>query len=292
MMSGPKKAALIIVLIVGLVVVMNAAFTIDETKQAIITQFGKYIRSIQEPGLYYRIPFVQTLHVFEKRVLTQDASAVEYITLDKKRVLVDHVSRWIIEDPLEFYTSVRTEAAALARLDDVLVARLREEIAKHNFVGFIREEREAIVATVSKEAHEQAKRFGIRVIDVRIKRADLPREVQASVYARMEAERQRIAMRYRAEGEQLSQEIRAETDKEREIILARAYQEQMKLTGEGDGRATDIYAASFEKDPEFYAFLRRLETYEKVFEEKTTILLDTEAELLKYFASPRMPAKK
>jgi modulator of FtsH protease HflC len=214
---------------------------------------------------------------------------VEYITLDKKRVLVDHVSRWIIEDPLEFYRSVRTEAAALARLDDVLVARLREEIAKHNFIGFIREEREAIVATVAKEAHEQAKRFGIRVIDVRIKRADLPREVQASVYARMEAERQRIAMRYRAEGEQRSQEIRAETDKEREIILARAYQEQMKLTGEGDARATDIYASSFEKDPEFYAFLRRLETYEKVFEEKTTILLDTEAELLKYFASPKMP---
>lgn len=289
MMGGPKKAALVIVLIVGLVVVMNASFTIDETQQAIITQFGKYIRSIQEPGLHFRIPFVQTLHVFERRVLTQDASAVEYITLDKKRVLVDHVSRWIIEDPLEFYRSVRTEAAALARLDDVLVARLREEIARHNFIGFIREERESIVETVSKEAHEQAKRFGIRVIDVRIKRADLPREVQASVYARMEAERQRIAMRYRAEGEQRSQEIRAETDKEREIILARAYQEQMKLTGEGDGRATDIYAASFEKDPEFYAFLRRLETYEKVFEEKTTILLDTDAELLKYFASPRMP---
>jgi modulator of FtsH protease HflC len=144
---------------------------------------------------------------------------------------------------------------------------------------------------VSKEAHEQARRFGIRVIDVRIKRADLPREVQASVYARMEAERQRIAMRYRAEGEQLSQEIRAETDKEREIILARAYQEQMKLTGEGDAQATDIYASSFEKDPEFYAFLRRLETYEKVFEGNTTILLDTEAELLKYFASPRVPAK-
>ena len=287
-MGGPKKVAVVIVLIVGLLVAMNASFTVDETQQAIITQFGKYIRTIQEPGLYFRIPFVQTLHVFEKRVLTQDATAVEYITLDKKRVLVDHVSRWIIEDPLEFYRSVRTEAAALARLDDVLVARLREEIAKHNFIGFIREERETIVATVAKEAHEQAKRFGIRVIDVRIKRADLPREVQASVYARMEAERQRIAMRYRAEGEQRSQEIRAETDKEREIILARAYQEQMKLTGEGDARATDIYAASFEKNPEFYSFLRRLETYEKVFEEKTTILLDTEAELLKYFASPKM----
>jgi membrane protease subunit HflC len=287
-MGGPKKVAVVIVLIVGLLVAMNASFTVDETQQAIITQFGKYIRTIQEPGLYFRIPFVQTLHVFEKRVLTQDATAVEYITLDKKRVLVDHVSRWIIEDPLEFYRSVRTEAAALARLDDVLVARLREEIAKHNFIGFIREERETIVATVAKEAHEQAKRFGIRVIDVRIKRADLPREVQASVYARMEAERQRIAMRYRAEGEQRSQEIQAETDKEREIILAKAYQEQMKLTGEGDARATDIYAASFEKNPEFYSFLRRLETYEKVFEEKTTILLDTEAELLKYFTSPRM----
>ena len=242
--------------------------------------------------MYFKIPIIQTLQLFEKRVLTTDAlAAVEYITLDKKRVVVDHVSRWKIEDPLEFYRSVRTEVGALARLEDILVARLRQEIAKHPFIGFIREEREKIVETVAKDAHEQAKRFGIKIIDVRIKRADLPKEVQASVYARMQAERHRIAKRYRAEGEQRSREIKAETDKEKEIILAKAYQQQMKLFGEGDGRATDIYASSYEQDAEFYSFLRRLQTYEKLFEGKTTILLESDSELLKYFRNPREPSK-
>jgi membrane protease subunit HflC len=143
----------------------------------------------------------------------------------------------------------------------------------------------------AKDAHEQAKRFGIKIIDVRIKRADLPKEVQASVYARMQAERHRIAKRYRAEGEQRSREIKAETDKEKEIILAKAYQQQMKLFGEGDGRATEIFASSYEQDMEFYSFLRRLQSYEKLFEGKTTILLEADSELLKYFRSPRVPSK-
>lgn len=290
-MKRGKRLSIVILVLIGLFFLSSATFTIDEKEQAIITQFGKYIRTIREPGLHFKIPIIQTLHLFEKRVLTTDAMAVEYITLDKKRVVVDHVSRWMIEDPLEFYRSVRTEAGAIARLEEILVARLRQEIAKHTFIGFIREEREKIVETVGKEAHELAKRFGIKVIDVRIKRADLPKEVQASVYARMQAERQRIAKRYRAEGEQRSREIRAETDKEKEIILAKAYQQQMKLYGEGDARATEIFASAYEQDPEFYSFLRRLQTYEKLFEGKTTILLESDSELLKYFKSPRLSSK-
>jgi len=290
-MNGKKRMAIVVLIFIGLLLVSGAAFTIDEKEQAIITQFGKYVRTIKEPGLNFKIPFIQTLNLFDKRVLTTDAIAVEYITLDKKRVVVDHVSRWKIEDPLEFYRSVRTEAGALARLEDILVARLRQEIAKHPFIGFIREEREKIVETVAKDAHEQAKRFGIKIIDVRIKRADLPKEVQASVYARMQAERHRIAKRYRAEGEQRSKEIKAETDKEKEIILAKAYSQQMKLFGEGDGRATEIYISSFEQDTEFYSFLRRLQTYEQLFEGKTTILLESDSELLKYFKSPRISGK-
>jgi len=291
MMSGKKRMAIVVLIFIGLLLVSGAAFTIDEKEQAIITQFGKYVRTIKEPGLHFKIPFIQTLNLFDKRVLTTDAIAVEYITLDKKRVVVDHVSRWKIEDPLEFYRSVRSEAGALARLEDILVARLRQEIAKHPFIGFIREEREKIVETVAKDAHEQAKRFGIKIIDVRIKRADLPKEVQASVYARMQAERHRIAKRYRAEGEQKSREIKAETDKEKEIILAKAYSQQMKLFGEGDGRATEIYISSYEQDIEFYSFLRRLQTYEQLFEGKTTILLESDSELLKYFRSPRISGK-
>src|SRR4030043_417234 len=290
-MGGAKRFITIISIFVGLILLSSTTFTIDEKEQAIITQFGKYIRTIREPGLYFKIPIIQTLNLFEKRVLTTDAVAVEYITLDKKRVVVDHVSRWKIEDPLEFYRSVRTEAGALARLEDILVARLRQEIAKHPFIGFIREEREKIVETVAKDAHEQAKRFGIKIIDVRIKRADLPKEVQASVYARMQAERHRIAKRYRAGGEQKSREIKAETDKEQEIILAKAYSQQMKLFGEGDGRATGHYISPYEQDVEFYSFLRRLQTYEHLFEGKTTILLESDSELLKYFKSPRIWSK-
>jgi membrane protease subunit HflC len=290
-MNDIKKILIGVALAAALIVFSGAAFTIDEQDQAIITQFGKYIRTIKDPGLHFKIPFVQTLHRFDKRILVFDAAAVEYITLDKKRILVDPVSRWRIEDPLEFYMSVRTEALALARLEDILSARLRQEIAKRTFIAFIREEREKIVEEVTKEGNELAKRFGIKIVDVRIKRADLPKEVQASVYARMQAERQRIAKRYRAEGDQRAREIRAETDKEKEIILAKAYQEQMKLFGEGDGRATDIYAAAFEQDPEFYSFLRRLQTYEKVFEGKTTVLLGSDSELLKYFRSPRIPGQ-
>jgi membrane protease subunit HflC len=287
-MKKGKRTAGIILVIIGLILLSGATFTIDEREQAIITQFGKYIRTIKEPGLHFKIPIIQTLHRFEKRVLTTDAVAVEYITLDKKRIVVDHVSRWKIEDPLEFYRSVRTEAGALTRLEDILVARLRQEIAKHTFIGFIREERENIVEAVAKEAYELARRFGIKVIDVRIKRADLPKEVQASVYARMQAERHRIAKRYRAEGEQRSREIRAETDKEKEIILAKAYQLQMKLFGEGDARATEIFASAYEQDPEFYSFLRRLQTYEKLFEGKITILLESDTDILKYFKSPKI----
>jgi len=147
------------------------------------------------------------------------------------------------------------------------------------------------VEEVTREGNELAKRFGIRIIDVRIKRADLPKEVQASVYARMQAERHRIAKRYRAEGEQRSREIRAETDKEKEIILAKAYQQQMKLIGEGDGRATEIYASAYELDREFYSFFRRLQAYERVVEGKTTLLLEGDAELLKYFRSPAVSSR-
>lgn len=290
-MADKSKIIVIILAIIGLVVIGGMTFTIDEKEQAIITQFGKYIRTIKEPGLHFKIPLIQTLHRFESRVLAQDAAAVEYITLDKKRVVVDHISRWKIEDPLEFYRSVRTETGALARLEDIVVARLRQEIAKHTFISFIREEREKIVEEVAREANELAKRFGIKIIDVRIKRADLPKEVQASVYARMQAERHRIAKRYRAEGEQRSREIRAETDKEKEIILAKAYEQQMKLFGEGDARATAIYAAAYEQDPEFYSFLRRLHTYEKMAEGKTILLFEADAELLNYFRSPRLKGK-
>ena len=273
----------------GLVLVFvaaQAAFTIGEWEQGMVVQFGNPKRIIQEPGLYFKLPVAQNLVRFEKRVLTTDSRESEYITLDKKRVLVDHVSRWRIDDPLQFYRSVRDRIRAMARLDDIISARLRQEIATHNFLDLIREKREDIMAIVTKDTRETAKSFGIEVTDVRIKRLDLPEEVQASVFARMRAERERIAKRYRAEGEEQAQHIRAGADREREVILATAYESSEKLKGEGDAEATSIYANAFGKDAEFYAFTRRLQAYEKILSNDTTLLLNPDSELLNYLQSP------
>lgn len=272
--------------LVVLFVVVQAAFTIGEWEQGMIIQLGNPKRILQEPGLYFKIPFLQNLVRFEKRVLTTDAHTAEYITLDKKRVLVDHVSRWRIQAPLDFYRSVRDPLRAMARLDDLISARLRQETAKHNFLDLIREKREAIMETVAKDTEETAKTFGIEVIDVRIKRLDLPQEVQASVFARMRAERERIAKRYRAEGDERARGIRAGADREQEIILATAYETSQKLRGEGDAQAAAIYAQAFGQDQEFYAFTRRLQAYEKILGTGTTMVLQPDSELLKYLQSP------
>lgn len=272
--------------LVFVVVAVQTVFTIGEWEQGMVVQFGNPKRIIQEPGLHFKLPGIQNLVRFEKRVLTTDARAAEYITLDKKRVLVDHVSRWRIQDPLQYYRSVRDQIRAVARLDDIIAARFRQEIATHNFLDLIREKREEIMATVTKATRETAKTFGIEVTDVRIKRLDLPDEVQASVFARMRAERERIAKRYRAEGEERAQQLRAVADREREVILATAYETSEKLKGGGDAEATGIYANAFGKDAEFYAFTRRLQAYEKILSSDTTLVLNSNSELLEYLQSP------
>ena len=265
-------------------VAMQAVYVIDEREQAIITMFGQPLRTVREPGLYLKLPLIHTLQRFDKRVLSSDAQAIEYLTLDKKRVVVDHISRWRIVDPLEFYRTARTEAGAFVRLDDIITGRLREEIAKYPFIDFVREKREAIVQAVTKDAQGLTiEQFGIELIDVRIKRLDLPREVQQSVFARMQAERQRIAKKYRAEGEERAREVRAGASKEAQIIVAKAYEQTQALMGGGDAQATAIYAEAYEKNPELYSFLRRLETYERSLAKDTTIVLDAGSELLKYF---------
>lgn len=273
--------------IVALVLLAQTAFTIGEREQGIVVQFGNPKRIIQEPGLYFKLPFVQNLVKIDKRVLSTDARTAEYLTLDKKRVSVDQISRWRIVNPLEFYRSVRDLQRAQARLDDNLSGRLRQEIAAHNFLDLVRQKREDIMETVTKDVRETVKSFGIDVIDVRIKQVDLPQEVQASVFARMRAERERIAKRYRAEGEERAREIRAGADREREIILATAYETSQKLSGEGDAQATSIYAQAFGQDPEFYAFTRRLQAYEKILGNGTTLVLPPDSELLRYLQSPQ-----
>ena len=280
-------AKIIGVLVFIFFLLSQSAFIIQEWEQGLVLQFGKPMRTVQEPGLYFKYPLVQELMIFEKRILAAEARPAEYITVDKKRLTVDTVSRWRIINPLLFYQTVRNDQGAIARLNDVIFARLRQEIGNHTFKVFIREDREKIVAQVTEGTAQAANQWGIGVIDVRIKRVDLPEEVQASVFSRMKAERERIAKRYRAEGDEQAREIRANAEKENEIILAEAYRQSQALRGEGDAEAIGIYAQAYGKDEEFFSFTRHLEVYKKILGEHTTLLLRPDSPLLRYLYSPK-----
>ena len=279
-------AIVVALVILAFIVLPSWLFTVDETEQVIITQFGRYVRTVKEPGLHAKVPFVQTVHRFEKRILVSDAPSAEYLTLDKKRLVVDYISRWKIDDPLAFFKSVRTVTSAGSRINDIVFSEMRNELASHDFHMIISEKRENIMDTVASAAREKTMDFGIKLIDVRIKRADLPKEVQQSVFARMMAERERIAKRYRSEGAEESAKIRAETDKQKEIMLAEAYAKSQKLRGEGDAKATSIYASAYERDVNFYDFIRTLEAYDKVLTEDTLLVISAESIFFKYLQNP------
>ena len=281
-----KKTIVIGLLIILLIAAFQSPYIVGEWQQGLVFQFGDPVRVVRDPGLYFKVPFIHNLVLLEKRVLGTLPQSAEYLTLDKKRLLVDHVSRWQITDPLLYYRTVRTEATAMARLDQVIAGRLREEIARHNFIDIVRAKRESIVETVTLGTLDTAKSFGITLLDVRIQRIDLPNEVQASVFSRMKAERERIAKRYRAEGEEEAREIRAEAEKEREIILATAYSESQVLRGEGDAQAALVTALAFGQDLEFYGLVRRLQVYEAILGEGSTIMLPPDSDLLRYLESP------
>lgn len=272
-------------LVAAVVVVTQTFFVVDETKQAIVLQFGDPIRIITQPGLASRLPFIQNVVLFEKRVLSSDAPRQEYLTTDKKRLVVDHVTRWQIVDPLRFYQAVGTEAGARARLDDIVFSELREDLAKVDFVEVISLQRENIMERVARSAAEKASEFGITVVDVRIKRADLPSEVEQSVFERMQAERQRESSLFRAEGEEQAAILRAQADRERTVILAQGYAEAQGLRGEGEARAIAIYAAALEQDPEFYAFTRRLEAYRLTLKAGDVLVIPVDSEFFRYLAS-------
>lgn len=260
----------------------SSAVFLDERELAIITQFGEYKRDLTKPGLHFKLPFVQEVYRMESRVLATDATAAEYLTLDKKRLVADPIMRWKIVDPLRFYTTVHDESGARARLEDIVSSELRRELGTHDFDAIIGSAREPLMQKVAENTRKAAKEFGIQVVDVRIKRADLPKEVEESVFGRMRAERDRVAKQYRSEGEEEAAKIRAETDKERTILLAKAYETSQKARGEGDAESTAIYGAAFGKDPEFYEFTRSLDAYEKVMSQKSTLVVSTGSEMFKY----------
>jgi membrane protease subunit HflC len=272
-----------------LLLVVPSVFVINEHEQGLVTQLGRPVFTVNAPGLYFRIPVFHSLHRLDKRMRVSTVPMAEYLTADKKRVLVEHVSRWRITDPLAFYLTVHDEQGATTRLNDLIVARLRQEIARQVFAEFIRQPREEMLSKVTKGAEEIASSFGIGSVDVRLTRVDLPEEVQASVFARMHAERERVAKGYRAEGEEQAREIRAQADRERDILLAKAYEQSQHLTGEGEALAAAVYAEAYGRDAEFYAFIGRLQTYEKVLGQDTTVILDPDSALLRYLEDPTKP---
>jgi modulator of FtsH protease HflC len=282
------KIGCAVVIAVALALMPQAFFTVDEREQVIVTQLGEYVRTINTPGLAIKLPLIQTVTRFNRRVLATDAPQAEYLSQDKKRLIADPVTRWRIADPLKFYKTVRDEAGARARLDDLVFSELRREVASHAFATVIGAQREGIMNAVAASTRERAREFGIEVIDVRIKRADLPREVLASVFARMQAEREREAKRYRSEGEEEAAKLRAETDKERTIILADAEQKAQRLRGEGDAAAAEIYAQAYSKKPEFYSFMRSLQAYEQFLGKRTTLLLSADSALFRYLGSSQL----
>ena len=281
-----KTGIVFILAILAVVIGGQTVYTVDMTEQAIVLQFGQYVRTVQEPGLYLKVPFTQDVTKFDRRILISDTLPGEYLDLDKKRLVVDHVTRGRINDPLEYFKSVRTEAGGLARLQPIVLAELRDELAVLPLRAIIGQERENIMDRVARRVQERVSSFGMEIIDVRIKRADLPKEVQQSVFDRMKAERGRLAKQFRAEGEEEAAKIRAEADKQVTIIDAEGYGKSEALRGEGDAEATSIYATSFQQDSEFYGFLRTLESYQKLLTGDATLVLSSDSELFRYLSGP------
>ncbi|MEE3153118.1 MAG: protease modulator HflC [Candidatus Neomarinimicrobiota bacterium] len=276
-----KKFSIGILVLVALFA-LSTMIMVDETEQIVILQFGKPIRTIKEPGLNWKFPApFQTSNSFEKRLLEYDVPPEEILSKDKKSLIIDNYVRWRIVDPLLFLQTVRAVPTAKTRLDDIVYSELRQELGTHDMVEIITETRELIMEKVTKASNEETSKYGIEVIDVRIRRVDLPRENEASIYARMEAERKRQANKFRSEGEEEAQKIRAATDRDKTVILAEAYKKSQLIRGEGEAKALDIYAASYSKDSDFYEFTRTLETYEKVIDKKTTLVLPGDSKLFK-----------
>ncbi|MDD5723195.1 MAG: protease modulator HflC [Syntrophales bacterium] len=271
--------------IAGLIVIFIASlsvFTVDQTQQAIVIQLGKPLAGTYGPGLHFKIPLIQQVVQFERRILVYDATPTEILTKDKKNLVVDNYTKWYIADPLRFYTTVKNEDGAQSRLDDIVYAQLRVELGQHDLSDIVSSTRDIIMTKVAQKAAERAKDYGIHVVDVRIKRADLPEQNEKHVFGRMKAERERQAKQYRSEGEEESKKITAKADMERTIVLAKAYKESEQLKGEGDAVAVKIYAAAYQKDLGFYEFIRSLEAYKKALKEDTKLVINADSEFFKF----------
>ena len=270
-----------------------AMFTVDQRERAIVFQLGEVKEVITTPGLHFKWPLIQNVRYFDARILTLDTPDAErYITSEKKNLLVDTFVKWKISDVRQYYISVGDEAQAQTRLSQTVNATLREEFGKHTVQEVVSQDRDEIMKVVRERANQDVKKIGVDIIDVRLKRVDLPQEVSDSVYKRMDSERKSVANQLRSEGSAASERIRAEADKEREVIIANAYKEAQRLKGEGDAKAAAVYAQAFGQNPEFYSFYRSLEAYRSSFKNRSDVLvLEPNSDFFKYFKGPGKGSK-
>jgi len=270
-----------------------ALFTVDQRERAIVFQLGEVKEVITTPGLHFKWPLIQNVRYFDARILTLDTPDAErYITSEKKNLLVDSFVKWQITDVRQYYKSILDEAQAQTRISQTVNATLREEFGKHTVHEVVSEDRNEIMKTVRERANQDAKKIGVEIIDVRLKRVDLPQEVSESVYKRMDAERKSVANQLRSEGSAAAERIRAEADKEREVIIANAYKDAQRVKGEGDAKASAAYAQAFGQNPEFYAFYRSLEAYRSSFNNHSDVLvLEPNSDFFKYLKGPGKGSK-
>ena len=276
------------VFVTALVVLGATIFTVDQRQHAIVFQLGEVRSVIEEPGLYFKWPMIQNVRYFDKRILTLDSTEPErFITSEKKNVLVDSFTKWKIVDPRLYYVSVAgDEARARTRLSQTVNAGLREEFGKRTVHDVVSGERDQLMEMMREKADLDARKIGVQIVDVRVKRVELPNDVSESVYRRMDAERKRVANELRSQGAAEAEKIRADADKQREVIVAEAYRDAQKRKGEGDAKAAATYAQAYEKNPEFYAFYRSLEAYRNSFNGKNDVLVvEPSSDFFKYMKS-------
>ena len=274
--------------VVAIILASMSVFVVDQRQSAIVFQLGEVVRVISAPGLYFKMPLMQNVRYFDSRILTLDAVEPErFITAEKKNVLVDSFVKWRIVDVKQYYISVGgDEARANTRLRQTVNSSMREEFGKRTIHEVISGEREQIMTVLRQKTDADARKIGVQVLDVRLKRVDYPAEISGSVYSRMEAERKRVANELRASGAAEGEKIKADADKQREVILAEAYREAQKIKGAGDAKASSTYAGAFGKNPEFYAFYRSLEAYKQSFKNKSDVMvLDPSSAFFKYLKS-------
>lgn len=284
-----RNLGLVAAIVIGLIIIASLSlFVVDQRQNAIVFRLGEVVRVVTQPGLYWKVPLLDNTRFFDTRILTIDSVEPErFLTSEKKNVLVDLFVKWRITDVRAYYVSVGgDEARARTRLLQTINDSLRAEFGNRTVHEVVSGERDKIMELMRDRANEDAQKIGVQVLDVRMKRVDLPQEVSESVYRRMEAERKRVANELRSTGSAESEKIRADADRQREVILAQAYRDAQRIKGEGDAKATAIHASAYQANPEFFAFYRSIEAYKQTFKNKSDVLvLEPNSEFFKYLKS-------